>query len=528
MQCYQKMRRAGTDNITAVIFTVLRVLIGWHFLYEGIIKLASPDWSSYAYLMESKWILSGFFHWIIASPGVLAITDFLNIWGLILIGSGLILGMFTRAASISGFLLLFMYYVANPPFASSDAPSEGHYFIINKDMIEAGILMVFALIRKDYMWGVDRLLRDFMRKRREMKFPGRDNHEMLERVATGRRELIKNLAVLPLFGGVFFGMAKKVGWLSYEEEGLKKADAITSASVLTRKDWNIAELDAKAAMGKIRDVEISRLIPGGNLVAGFAHARDLIYVSTWIKNYFTDEKVIETLWRYEACGINTTIMRTDEQTLRILREYWRRGGRIQWLAQTYPSEDDLSNIQLAIDNGAMGAFVMGNIADKIVYQNQLEFLARPIDFIRSQGLIAGTAAHSVNVPKRCIEYGIEPDFFMKTMHHDRYWSAHPRENRNEYIVNAPDSMDHNQQHDNIWCVDAEETAAFFKTCKIPWIAYKILAAGAIPPEDAFRYVFEQGADFTCVGMFDFQIIDNVNMLNHTLSAELNRQREWFA
>jgi hypothetical protein len=281
-------------------------------------------------------------------------------------------------------------------------------------------------------------------------------------------------------------------------------------------------------MGKIKDIEISRVIPGGNLVAGFAHARDLIYVSTWIKNYFTDEKVIETLWLYEACGINTTIMRTDEQTIRILKEFWRRGGKIQWLAQTYPKDDDVSNIQMAIDNGAMGAFVMGGIADEIVYNDKLEFLAKPIEFIRSQGLIAGTAAHSINIPKRCIEYGIEPDFFMKTMHHDQYWSAHPKENRNEYIVNADDySLDHNQQHDNIWCVDAEDTAAFFKTCEIPWIAYKIMAAGAIKPDDGFRYAFENGADFACVGMFDFQIIDNANIVYDTINADLKRERKWF-
>ena len=264
--------------------------------------------------------------------------------------------------------------------------------------------------------------------------------------------MIKNLAVVPVFGGVFFGMAKKIGWLSFEEEGLKKTDAITSASIMTRKDFDITELKGKVSTGKIRNVEISRIIPGGNLVAGFAHARDLIYVSTWIKNYFTDEKVIETLWMYEACGINTTIMRTDEQTIRILKEFWRRGGKIQWLAQTYPKDDDLSNIQIAIDNGAIGAFVMGNIADKIVYNNQLEFLAKPIEFIKSQGLIAGIAAHSIKVPQRCIEYGIEPDFFMKTMHHDQYWSAHPIENRVPFEVDGKMYSDHNKFHNNIFCL----------------------------------------------------------------------------
>jgi len=296
---------------------------------------------------------------------------------------------------------------------------------------------------------------------------------------------------------------------------------------MNRKITDISELKGKVPMGKIKHAEISRVIPGGNLVAGFAHARDLVYVSTWIKNYFTDEKVIETLWLYEACGINTTIMRTDEQTVRILKEFWRRGGKIQWLAQTYPKDDDLSNIQIAIDNGAMGAFVMGNIADKLVYNNKMEFLAKPIEFIRSQGLIAGTAAHSINLPRRCLEYGIEPDFFMKTMHHDEYWSAHPKENRNEWIVNEENNPDHNQQHDNIWCVDAQDTAAFFNTCEIPWIAYKIMAAGAIKPAEGFRYAFENGADFTCVGMFDFQVIDNANIVYDTIYSNLKRERKWY-
>jgi uncharacterized membrane protein YphA (DoxX/SURF4 family) len=522
------MKREDQSSYVPVILTVLRILIGWHFLYEGFIKLAMPDWSSYHYLMESKWLFSGFFHWITANQTALAVTDFLNIWGLILIGMGLFLGMFTRVASISGTFLLLMYYMANPPFASSTASPEGHYFIINKDMIEAGILIVIAALRKDFTWGLDRWLKTLIYKRKEKKFPQKDNHEILDTGMNTRREMIKNLAVVPLFGGVFFGMAKKIGWLSFEEEGLKQADAVTSASVMNRKVTDISELKGKVPMGKIKHAEISRVIPGGNLVAGFAHARDLIYVSTWIKNYFTDEKVIETLWLYEACGINTTIMRTDEQTIRILKEFWRRGGKIQWLAQTYPKDDDLSNIQIAIDNGAMGAFVMGNIADKLVYNNQMDFLAKPIEFIRSQGLIAGTAAHSINLPRRCLEYGIEPDFYMKTMHHDKYWSAHPKENRNEYIVNAEDySLDHNQQHDNIWCVDAPDTADFFKSCEIPWIAYKIMAAGAIKPHDGFRYAFENGADFTCVGMFDFQVIDNANIVYDTVNSELNRERKWY-
>jgi len=519
------MKKENQIPLLPAGLTLMRILVGWHFLYEGIIKLAINDWSSYGYLSQSKWILSGFSHWIMANPTALGIVDFLNVWGLILIGTGLLLGVFTRIASLWGAVLLLMYYLTVPPFIIP--PADGHYLFINNQIIETGILIVFALVRKDYMWGIDRLMKFLYQNRKDKKFPAKDNHEILA-TNNNRREFIKNLAVLPVFGAAFFGMAKKVGWLSFEEEGLKKADAITSASLLNREVYDLTKLNGKVASGKIKNVEISRMIPGGNLVAGFAHARDLVYVSKWIKQYHSDEKVIETLWKYQDVGINTVTMRTDEQTIRILKEFWKRGGDIQWLAQTYPDENDLSNIKLAIDNGAIGAFVMGNIADKIVYRNRMEFIAEPVEYIRSQGLIAGVAGHSVNTPKSCIQHGIEPDFFMKTMHHDNYWSAHPKENRHEYIVNAPSSNDHDQQHDNIWCVDSEETSAFFKSCEIPWIAYKILAAGAINPEDGFKYAFEKGADFVCVGMFDFQVIDNANIVHNTLTNGLNRERKWFS
>lgn len=209
-----------------------------------------------------------------------------------------------------------------------------------------------------------------------------------------------------------------------------------------------------------------------------------------------------------------------------MEKYRARGGKVQWLARTYPRGDDMTNIKLAIDHGAVGAFVQGGIADQIVLENRIDDLGKAIGFIRGQGIIAGTAAHSITVPEACVSNGIPVDFFMKTYHHNNYWSATPVDPADPYL--PKDGKDHNMAHDNIWCVSDKATADFFSNNTTPWIAYKILAAGAIKPEDGLRFAFEGGADFACVGMFDFQIIEDANLTIDILGSELKRERKWYA
>src|SRR5665648_534479 len=209
--------------------------------------------------------------------------------------------------------------------------------------------------------GLGLLFKRMFHQRKEKKFPQVDNPESIQSGSTSRREMIKNLAVIPVLGVPFFGIAKKTGWSSFAEGNLERLNASTSPSTENTKAFDTSTLQGNVPTGKIKNVEISRLIPGGNLVSGFVYSRDLLYVSALMKKYFTDEKVMEILELAETCGINTTILRADEHILRILKEYWRRGGKIKWIAQTYPKDNDFSNIKMAIDNGAIGAFVQGGI-----------------------------------------------------------------------------------------------------------------------------------------------------------------------
>ena len=142
------------------ILVILRVAIGWHFLYEGITKVLNPNWSSIGYLMDSKGCMSGIFHSMAQHSAVLAFTDFMNEWGLILIGLGLILGCFTRIAAYCGMLLLAMYYLSHPPLTGLiyALPSEGSYLIVDKVFIEFFAMWVLALIPTGKYIGLDRLI----------------------------------------------------------------------------------------------------------------------------------------------------------------------------------------------------------------------------------------------------------------------------------------------------------------------------------------------------------------------------------
>ena len=114
------------------------------------------------------------------------------------------------------------------------------------------------------------------------------------------------------------------------------------------------------------------------------------------------------------------------------------------------------------------------------------------------------------------------------MHHDNYWSAHPRENRIPFEVDGPVSIDHNRFHENCFCPFPDRTAEFVNRTKVPVMGFKVLAAGAIHPTDGFRWALENGADFICVGMFDFQVVENVNTCIDILQNLPNRKRGWYA
>jgi len=73
----------------------------------------------------------------------------------------------------------------------------------------------------------------------------------------------------------------------------------------------------------------------------------------------------------------------------------------------------------------------------------------------------GIGVHQLEPIAFCEKEGLVPDFYIKTL------------------------------HDNLFCNNHEETVAFMQDVKVPWIAFKVLAAGAVEAEEGFKFAFEK-------------------------------------
>ncbi|HDZ22857.1 hypothetical protein LCGC14_0018760 [marine sediment metagenome] len=278
--------------------------------------------------------------------------------------------------------------------------------------------------------------------------------------------------------------------------------------------------------GKIGDLEISRMMLGGNLLSHYHHCRDQHYVFKLVEHYNTPEKVLETLAIAEEHGINGMNIHTVDWVHQLMKQHRDRGGKMQWiLCATASTEgDDLpayrEEIMRLAELGADAFYVWGCHSDGLVADGKIDVIGKCLDIFRECGLPAGVGAHDLEVIKASEANGLNPDFYVKTFHHHDYPSG-PQV--------PPDQLEHaTDEHIGYWDRDPAGTAKFMETVDQPWIAFKTMAAGTIPPESALKYIFENGADFVFFGMFDYEIAGDVELASTILTEQLakDRARPW--
>jgi len=273
--------------------------------------------------------------------------------------------------------------------------------------------------------------------------------------------------------------------------------------------------------GKIGNLHISRLLLGGNLLTHFTHSRDLRYVYNLTAHYNTEEKIFETMALAEAHGVDTLVIHTAPGVMSMLKKYrYERGGKMKWIiCPTAPIDAQLKaygkQVRQIIEEGTDAIYLWGVHGDNLVSQGKVDLIAKAVEVAKDYGVPSGVGAHDLRVIIECEKNKIPADFYIKTFHHHNYPSG-PKPNELTSVT---------REIPGYWCKNPQKVIDFMKGVEKPWIAFKVMAAGAIPPENAFQYVFENGADHILAGMFDFEIAEDALIASRVLT-KVKRTRPW--
>ena len=325
-----------------------------------------------------------------------------------------------------------------------------------------------------------------------------------------RRGFIKKSLLTPAAGALAVQAAQNEARLANTAERSESSAGVQAS-------------EATIAKGKIKNLEIGRLLLGGNLLTHFTHSRDLRYVYNLTAHYNTEEKILETMRIAEAHGIDTLVIHTAPGVVSMLKKYrYKLGGKMKWIicstAQVDSEPEEYAKqVQILVEEGVDAIYLWGVVADRLVSQGKVDMIARAVEIAKDNGVPSGVGAHDLRVVKECERNNIDADFYIKTFHHHNYKTAPRPDELKGATAEVP----------GYWCKDPQEVIDYMKEVEKPWIAFKVMAAGAIPPRDAFNYAFENGADFVLAGMFDFEIAEDVLVANAALK-KANRVRPWRA
>ncbi len=256
---------------------------------------------------------------------------------------------------------------------------------------------------------------------------------------------------------------------------------------------------------QINDLEVTRLIIGGNPFSGFSHQspkRD-----QEMMDYYTVARIKQALRKAEAAGINTTVMRSDTHIQRMLREYYNEGGKIQWIAQV-GHDSEAFTLEAAIDqavaNRAVAAYIHGGVIDQFYSERNSRRISELIDHIHSHDIPAGVAGHAPQAHLWTYELDADIDF-------------------QAFCFYNCGSL-HDGKGDRFNSEDPPKACQAIRCIQRPVLAYKILGAGRVEPRQAFEYAFAniKDTDAVVVGMYlgdnEKMIEENAQMVTTTITA----------
>lgn len=459
------------EKIANAALVLLRIAVGWHFLYEGVWKLMqNGKWSCVSMLAGSTGPLAGPFQALADSPTLVAVSDWAVMLGLAAIGLSLLSGVLSRIAAPFGMLMMLMFYSSMPPepFARAISAADGHFFLIERNLIELVALAVIAV------------------------FPSQV--PIAFRNGAWRRlllALMPGAAAFLIFAGCF---AREV-----VNGEFNKPEAVTSATVKVHEFTQLSALTNKLdATVSIAGVKVSPLVLGGDLIAGHAHARDLIWADEFMRRYHTGGALERTIRYATYAGVNACFV--EPQFISpIIKAAKDVNSSIHCFANCATAED----AKAAAAAGAKAVYLRPEEADRLARNGDGSGMLSAFAALAASGLPVGFGAEDVETVEKAVKIGIKPAFWVVAFHGLDYPAA---------------SLGHG--HNNLWCRDPARTARVMNSLKEPWVSIRALAGGAITPECAFGHARKHGVEAVAIDLLEFRIIETVNKISAILAKEV--------
>lgn len=164
--------------------------------------------------------------------------------------------------------------------------------------------------------------------------------------------------------------------------------------------------------------QVTKLIIGDNPMNGHSYIEDVLPGAEML-HYYTAERFKETLFRAEECGYNTMLPLADPYVIRLLQEYRRDGGKMQFIFQTYPAMNQDVSIRQMASVEPIGIYHRGTDTDYLYESNQCEEILANVESYRVLGCPVGLGTHRPDVIEKCEKENWNVDFYLACLQNAR-------------------------------------------------------------------------------------------------------------
>ncbi len=260
---------------------------------------------------------------------------------------------------------------------------------------------------------------------------------------------------------------------------------------------------------------ISRLIVGGNPFCGHTYIVKTVSTDDML-DFYTAQHIVDALFKAEDAGYKTFLPIADDFMLRVIRQYKKEGGRMNWIAQTHPPIMLEVNIRLIMNLEPIAIFHQGTVTDNLIEAGQLDELLKNIETIRKSGVPAGICTHVPETVLRAEKEEWGADFYMCCLHNMRKKVKY----ESSFITGVTHEFDFDME-------DRPKMLSAIRSVQKPCIAFKILAGGTIADtptkiKNAFSETFSniKPGDAAVVGVFQRdknQLAENARLTEEILN-----------